>query len=519
MDLPENLKNIVRRLQNARLELMKEQPFYAVLLLHMKFSVDSMAETLYTDGERIAFCPDFVNRLSGEELKFVLMHEVLHAALDHCGRSLREYDFDAFNTACDIVVNSNIMHSFGDDEGRISLSEFDGPSMHVAPDGKEGYEYTVEEVYKLVLAAVQQKTSGGGGDDEDENENDDSTGNPEADEDGKDGENTDDSSGDPEADEDGKNGENTDDSSGDSEKEDGKDGGGDSDGDGNGEGDDSEDGSASGNGSSGKKNGTGSKAGPGGRTDGGFDDHTFWNWDEGEGEDGCADVSMKDIWLERMVEATDVVENLRIKEGSSSRGTVPVCVQRALKDLLEPQTDWRTVLDNFVQEEITDYSFNPPDRRFQDSPFLLPDYNEKEESVKDLLFMIDTSGSMSDRMITQAYSEIKGAIDQFNGHLCGWLGFFDAAVVEPKPFADEDEFRIIRLEGGGGTSFDVIFEYVAEKMEDHLPESIIILTDGYAPFPKEEQALGIPVLWIINNRSVTPPWGKVARIRVEGENG
>ena len=508
MDLPENLKNIVRRLQNARLELMKEQPFYAVLLLHMKFSVDPMAETLYTDGERIAFCPDFVDRLSGEELKFVLMHEVLHAALDHCGRTLREYEFDSFNTACDIVVNSNIMHSFGDDEGRISLSEFGGPSMHVAPDGKEGYEYTVEEVYKLVLAAVQQKTSGDGGDEEDEN---------------------DDSTGDPEADEDGKDGENTDDSSGDSEEEDGKDGGGDSDGDGNEEGDDSEDGSASGNGSSGKSHsrnkkgggeGAGKGTGPGGRTDGGFDDHTFWNGSEEDGKDGDSyGCSMKDIWLERMVEATDVVENLRIKEGSSSRGTVPVCVQRVLKDLLEPQTDWRTVLDNFIQEEITDYSFNPPDRRFQDSPFLLPDYNEKEESVKDLLFMIDTSGSMSDRMITQAYSEIKGAIDQFNGHLAGWLGFFDAAVVEPKPFADEDEFRIIRPEGGGGTSFDVIFEYVAEKMEDHLPESIIILTDGYAPFPKEAKALGIPVLWIINNKKVTPPWGKVARIRVEGENG
>ena len=50
-------------------------------------------------------------------------------------------------------------------------------------------------------------------------------------------------------------------------------------------------------------------------------------------------------------------------------------------------------------------------------------------------------------------------------------------------------------------------------MMDEPPASIVILTDGYAPFPEEEQAMGIPVLWIINNEEVTPEWGKVARIK------
>jgi hypothetical protein len=49
-------------------------------------------------------------------------------------------------------------------------------------------------------------------------------------------------------------------------------------------------------------------------------------------------------------------------------------------------------------------------------------------------------------------------------------------------------------------------------MEEEPPVSIVILTDGYAPIPDESRAGGIPVLWIINNDSVTPPWGKIARI-------
>ena len=127
--------------------------------------------------------------------------------------------------------------------------------------------------------------------------------------------------------------------------------------------------------------------------------------------------------------------------------------------------------------------------------------------------MIDTSGSMSDSMITAAYSEIKGAIDQFDGKLKGLIGFFNAAIVEPKPFENERELKTIHPKGGGGTDFQIIFEYINKNMENK-PANIIILTDGYAPFPKETLTMGIPVLWLLNNDSVTPPYGKIARIRV-----
>lgn len=171
-------------------------------------------------------------------------------------------------------------------------------------------------------------------------------------------------------------------------------------------------------------------------------------------------------------------------------------------------------MNDFIQEEVVDYSFTPPDRRFDDSPFFLPDFNGKEDRVEDILFMIDTSGSMSDDMIAAAYSEVKGAIDQFNGKLKGWLGFFDAAIIKPQPFSDENEFKTIKPAGGGGTDFQIIFEYVFHHMSDKLPASIIILSDGDAPFPLEKLAGGIPVLWLLNNEEVNPPWGKVARIIV-----
>ena len=241
-----------------------------------------------------------------------------------------------------------------------------------------------------------------------------------------------------------------------------------------------------------------------------FDDHSFWDVSD---ELSNEQKEENEIWTTRMVDATEIAEQISIEFGSTGRGLTPLAAERVIKELKEVQTDWRTVLENFIQEEINDYSFSPPDRRFEDSPFFLPDFNEKDERVEDILFMIDTSGSMSDEQITTAYSEIKGAIDQFDGKLKGWLGFFDAVVVKPQEFENEDEFKIIRPAGGGGTSFDIIFEYVQNEMRDKPPASIIILTDGYAPFPDEKEAMGIPVLWIINNEDAQPPWGKVTRIK------
>ncbi|MBP5222366.1 MAG: hypothetical protein J6Z35_04300 [Lachnospiraceae bacterium] len=79
---------------------------------------------------------------------------------------------------------------------------------------------------------------------------------------------------------------------------------------------------------------------------------------------------------------------------------------------------------------------------------------------------------------------------------------------------DESEFMLIRPKGGGGTSFRPIFWYVNEEMRDDPPVSIIILTDGYAPYPEERESQGIPVLWLLTTEDAMPPWGRTARIKV-----
>ena len=104
-------------------------------------------------------------------------------------------------------------------------------------------------------------------------------------------------------------------------------------------------------------------------------------------------------------------------------------------------------------------------------------------------------------------------------HLCNELflifrGSHGDLVKEIKPFEQDFDVTKVKPTGGGGTDFSSIFEYINENMSDMEIESIIILTDGYASFPDESEAKGIPVLWVINNKEQTPPFGKIARINV-----
>lgn len=183
-----------------------------------------------------------------------------------------------------------------------------------------------------------------------------------------------------------------------------------------------------------------------------------------------------------------------------------------IKQLQKSQVDWKKILNLFLREEIADYSFAPPDRRFSDYDFFLPDFNEKDFAPADVLFMVDTSGSIDENDLTLAYSEMKGAVEQFGGKLTGKLGFFDSEVHKVVDFYSVKDIVNEAPVGGGGTSFYCVFDYIAERYKTEKPASIVIFTDGCADFPPKENAQGVPVLWLINNELITAPWGKTCQV-------
>ena len=139
-----NKKDLMNKLSAARAFLLLKAPFYGTLLMNLKFALASCG-TACTDMRRIIWDPEFLNRLSLEEIEFVMIHEVMHCVLNHINRGKGKIA-KLYNVAADIVVNSMILHTYTMDEFTV-----DGqPVMHLAPDGVEGKEYSADQVYEML---------------------------------------------------------------------------------------------------------------------------------------------------------------------------------------------------------------------------------------------------------------------------------------------------------------------------------------------------------------------------------
>ena len=382
-----DIRALSRRMTDIRAGLLRDRPFYGRLLLHLQFGY-APCGTAYTDMRHIVFDPAFAESLRDEELRFVLLHELMHCVLHHCTRG-KNLQRRLYNIACDIVVNSLILES-------MNLIEFqiDGePVMHLTPDMFEGRHYSAEQVYEMLLRT-------------------------------------------PEADIE-------------------------------------------------KRYGVT-----------GFDMHDIWQ--------ELTSAGLTDAWGQYVREAAAAMGN---------HSGVPIGLQRHLGDIYHtPRTNWRQLLQDFIRQDRSDFTYMEPDRRYQ-GDIIFPSFQDElfGNHVDRLWFLIDTSGSVSDETLTEAFSEIRGAVEQI-GSLSGELSFFDAAVTDPIPFESAEESEEILPVGGGGTSFHAIFRYLRDHYSDDLPKAIIILTDGYARFPEENAAMDVPVMWIILDTDVEAPWGECIHI-------
>ena len=211
------------------------------------------------------------------------------------------------------------------------------------------------------------------------------------------------------------------------------------------------------------------------------------------------------------LESRAALQNLRDqRERQNAAGIQAEFRERIWEKAQKATLHWRQLLHRFVQTEVCDYSFLPPDRRLQDTEFFMPDYNDKRETPLKVWFMVDTSASVTDEMLAVVYGELCNALSQLGQSMEAHLGFFDVRVYEPLPFSDFQDLAAIRPIGGGGTDFFCIFDFLEDRNE--TPDSLVIFTDGQAEFP--EEPTGVPVLWLFTDRNATAPWGSAAFVSI-----
>jgi len=151
----------LQRFLKARSDLLLDEPFFGMLLMHLKPVEDASIPTFRTDGTTIWFNPAYQDRLNPRQLRTILCHEVMQPALLHPYR-LGQRDLRLANIAADYVINAFIENYNNTCSKRGECPPFEWPSTDDGtPDVLLDHQYdgmAFEEISNLL---AEQKSENG----------------------------------------------------------------------------------------------------------------------------------------------------------------------------------------------------------------------------------------------------------------------------------------------------------------------------------------------------------------------
>jgi predicted metal-dependent peptidase len=449
----EQIEKIEQKVSKARFILRKRSTFFGALVSHMPMVRKDKVRTCAVNKKgEFLYNPAFIEMLDMETLIFAIAHEVMHLALDVFGR-VGTRDHSMFNKAHDYVINLML-----NDEG-FKVWEHALMDDRFYEDFHTKTIMTAENVYDILAAEKQDGTEddpgedgGSIGDDGDPSDSNDES-------DSNDDDESDGGSGDGE------------------EEDDSKDGDGDGDGSSK---DDSNDGDSKGGKGKGKPK-TGLAEGGG---------CCYHDDDDGEKTSPREVEKQRQRWQRRLIQACTI-------------GNAPGAMKDYIEDLLHPTLPWRELLKAAFTNAVlaTDYTFSRPNRR-NDNPDLILSSLTKDKAIPTLA--CDLSGSMEDRFIHQAVSEMVSVLNEFN--LPVRVIGVDTIIQDDVEADDADAISKALCARGGGTNFDALFK----RLESEEVSTLVMFTDLYVNLPSTP--MPYPVIWICPPQHGDAPWGEVIEI-------
>lgn len=97
-------------ISRARTRLLINQPFFGSIAMSLHVQSTQDIPTMATDGKRLQFNPEFVERIGGAMTEAVICHEVMHVVLKHHTRR-NQRDPEKWNIACDYAINDILINS------------------------------------------------------------------------------------------------------------------------------------------------------------------------------------------------------------------------------------------------------------------------------------------------------------------------------------------------------------------------------------------------------------------------
>jgi predicted metal-dependent peptidase len=230
-------------------------------------------------------------------------------------------------------------------------------------------------------------------------------------------------------------------------------------------------------------------------------------WDDGDG------IGPGPGQLLRLGVAADVHRYARMHPG-----TVPGGWMRWAQEMLPSRIDWRRVLAAEIRRSIAsiagnvDYTYRRPSRRQQSVPrVVLP---AMHRPIPNVAIVCDTSGSMHELLLGRALAEVEGILSR--------AGLRQTQVrvlaVDTNVHAVTRVSRATQVELAGGGGTDMGAGITAAAALRPRPSVIIVLTDGFTPWPTAAPRSTKVVVGILGQSMApighfgVPPWARCVEI-------
>lgn len=224
-----------------------------------------------------------------------------------------------------------------------------------------------------------------------------------------------------------------------------------------------------------------------------------------DNHDGDAVGDMEPSDIDKLSKSIDEA----IHQGGILAGRFGAKIPRVIKDLMQPDIDWREVLQDFWTahvrgaDELTWRRFNK--HRLADNYYLPSSINE---SVGEVILAIDTSGSISSVDIAKVASRVQELCDTLPPERVRIL-WWDTQVHGEQVFEGDysNIASLLKPMGCGGTRAGCVSDYIVKN--NLSADCMVMFTDGYLEDDLNWQT-NIPSVWLIKeggNETFSPPRG------------
>ena len=209
-----------------------------------------------------------------------------------------------------------------------------------------------------------------------------------------------------------------------------------------------------------------------------------------------------------------ILDGMKSFAENNSRGSLPRSFNQWLEETLRPpQISWQARLKKLINDSVVTARGDSHETwaRTSHLPIFLgaafgevpalPGLGSPEVEVA---IIVDTSGSMNGNLLSSALSEVDGILKACTSQSATVLSV-DADVHECERVFSS---RSVKATGGGGT--DMRIGITAALNLRPKPKIIIVLTDGYTPWPEERLGNYYLVVGLIGKRTASkhriPSW-------------